>query len=369
MWTPDELDAQAWALLLNLAAQHRVTPLLYFAVQPILAQLPTTTQTMLQERIERLRTRTLWMVTEIKRLLEALSQRGIAAIPLKGVVLAQDIYGSLFAREARDIDLLVRDADVDAAKATLLEQGYHWLEESLSASEQRRYRRHKTHYTLHHEQRGIHLELHWGLLRAPDVADEGLSGWWERAQPRRLWGQNALRFAPEDELLALLLHGSKHGWSDLIWACDLAAWLHSIPNVDWDTLYQRARRCHLDHFVTLGVLMSQRLVGAAFPSAVERAATADGIAAALTDELCADFFGERGAPNELTLTMFRQQMRLRRHWGDQWAYVRYQLDTWQPSPRDQAFLPLPRRFYGLYKLLRPLRMMIQYGTSGLRRKH
>lgn len=342
--------------LAALAAAHRVTPLVYLGGGGAL-------RARLAAPMARVRARNLRLADATRRALLTLAAAGIDAVALKGLTLAERAYGSLFAREVRDLDLLVAPDRLDAARAALMADGYRWLERDFSPRAARSYRRRKTHFTLHDDAHGVHLELHWALLRAPDLAGRRLAEMWERSTPGSFMGAPLRQLAPDDELLMLLLHGSKHGWSDLIWLCDVVAWLRRAPAVDWDALYGRARALRAERFIALGVLMVGALLSVPLPAVAVRPAEQMPGMAALTAAFCADYFGARPPPGALTPDAFRLQMRLRRGAADRIGFIRYQLDAWQPSPRDRAFLKLPPRLHFLYPLVRPLRMAVQYGRG------
>jgi hypothetical protein len=340
----------------ELAALHRVTPLIFIALKSHGTAFLDWDH--LEVRINALRPRNLALAGELKRILSLFKNENIEVIPLKGLTLAQSAYGSLFAREIRDLDILVRPESVDAAREVLTADGFEWLEAYLDARSDADYRRRKTHFTFHQPRRGVHLELHWGLLRAPDIAAADLAPFWERSRDADFLGAPMRVFAPEDELFMLLLHGSKHLWSDLIWLCDLAAFLRVHPDIDWRAVYDRAGAFRARHFIALGVLMASDLLDLAFPTAVLDAARADRAMRQLADELIAGYFDPRPTPPRLTLTEFLRQLRLRAP-IDQPGFIRYQLAIWQPSPADRAFLPLPPRLYFLYNVLRPIRLALK----------
>lgn len=359
---PDPLDPALIAAvhdgrtLSDLAALHRVTPLIYIALKSHRAAFLDWNH--LEAQINALRARNLVLSGELKRILSLFKSENIDVIPLKGLALAQSAYGSLFAREIRDLDLLVRPESVDAARAALLADGFEWLESYLDARADADYRRRKTHFTFHHSGRGVHLELHWGLLRAPDIAAADLPPFWERSRPAAFLGAPMRVFAPEDELFMLLLHGSKHLWSDLIWLCDLAAFLRAHPAIDWRAVHDCAAAFRARRFIALGVLMASDLLDLAFPPAVFDAARADRAMSRLAADLIAHYFDPRPTPPRLTLAAFRRQLRLRAL-RDRPAFIGYQLAIWQPSPADRAFLPLPPRLAFLYHVLRPIRLALK----------
>jgi hypothetical protein len=62
--------------------------------------------------------------TQLDILLNRLESAGIEALVLKGAALGEVVYHDVFQRPSADIDILVARADYEAARTTLLENGY-----------------------------------------------------------------------------------------------------------------------------------------------------------------------------------------------------------------------------------------------------
>jgi hypothetical protein len=353
-----------WARAWTLAAGHRVTPLVYIALQPAISSMPVEIGAQVRAQIDQVRAHNLRIASEVKRLAALLDAAGIPTIPYKGVTLAERAYGSVFAREVRDIDLVVPPEKIDAARDALIGAGYRWLESFLTPRMERTYRAQMTHYIFHHDETGMHVELHWTLMYAPTLKGGALRDLWARTTRGTFWGAPVTLLAADDELWALLLHGSKHGWSDAIWACDVVAWMKRFgADVHWDAIYARADAMGARRFVALGVLMVSAIMGERFADAAripaENDPAAQRIAAAYRRA-----WGMTTDDDGLTLAEFRRQWALRAWWGDRARYVGTQLAVWTPSPRDLAFVRLPRALYGLYPLVRAIR----FGTGYVGRK-
>jgi hypothetical protein len=57
--------------------------------------------------------RNMKMTAELLRILDALKEAGIKAMPLKGPVLAQQLYGDVALRQFSDLDILVAREDAN----------------------------------------------------------------------------------------------------------------------------------------------------------------------------------------------------------------------------------------------------------------
>lgn len=167
----------------------------------------------------------------LREILEALEAAGLCASPLKGPCLAARVYPEPALRPSADLDVLVREADLPVALASLGRSGFHQPPRG-----QEYYRRH--HHHLHLVRADTpHLELHFralvgfgAVLPAEPIlerASAGAEGW--------------LVPSPEDEVLYLLLHAASHLFQRLSWLFDIKLLLRNHPGVDWSAVADRAR--------------------------------------------------------------------------------------------------------------------------------
>ena len=184
------------------------------------------------------------------RLALALGDIGIAAVPLKGAVLADAVYGDIGARQSSDIDLLVARADLDRAVEAAERQG--WREpELLKAGGLPRLHRELFHDSL------PPLELHWRVHWYEDsYADSALA----RAQPAE---DGLLRLQPADELVCLLLVLARDGLSGLRQTVDVAAWWAALGDADTGAAVRAITAEHpqLERAITTAASHAEDLAG------------------------------------------------------------------------------------------------------------
>src|SRR5438309_5482727 len=114
-----------WSLLLDRAYAHQVYPLVYRNLRQLeFSAVPHEVQTELKGTYLANALRNQLFSDELACLLRQLSDAGIPAIPLKGVALAEPLYGDTAARVCSDLDLLVRPAQLHRAIAVILGAGY-----------------------------------------------------------------------------------------------------------------------------------------------------------------------------------------------------------------------------------------------------
>ncbi len=146
-----------------------------------------------------------------QQVIEVLRARGIAAAPLKGPGLGEELHGEAGRRLSSDIDLLVPGARLREAVAVAAELGYEQptdpvQEDGLPL----------LHFAMPHGELPA-VELHWRIH------------WYEdRFAAERLLppvdADGDWRPEPVDRLIALLLYYARDGFTGMRQATDLAAW-------------------------------------------------------------------------------------------------------------------------------------------------
>ena len=71
--------------------------------------------------------------------------------------------------------------------------------------------------------------------------------------------------APEDEVLYLALHGARHLFSELIWLYDLKLLLLRHTDLDWSTIWARARGFRITNALNLTLVFLQQRLGVTPP--------------------------------------------------------------------------------------------------------
>jgi hypothetical protein len=183
-------------------------------------------------------------------------------MPVKGLVLAEELYGSLAARGAGDVDVLVRPDDLAAGRRVLVKLGY--------------WQRPPTFTTLVHEyhdppwyvgtgNQAIRLELHWDLW-ADRFFRSDADGLWARSRAGSLVGRSVRLLSLEDTLLHLAIHRSRSALR-LRWVCDIAELVRRHGgDLDWDAVVERADRIGATTATWMVLSLGERFLGASPPA-------------------------------------------------------------------------------------------------------
>jgi len=113
-----ELD---WEELLQISLRHRVFPIVY---KKIFNYVPIKYQALYDQKYYDIQKKINIGMLELNRILKLTQQNNIDAILLKGLALAEIIYKDIYARQFGDIDLLVKEDDMEKMYYLLNDIGY-----------------------------------------------------------------------------------------------------------------------------------------------------------------------------------------------------------------------------------------------------
>lgn len=348
-----------WDYLYRLARRHAVLPLLYRGLEESApGAAPPETRERLREKFRENATRNTLLAGELARVSRLFGAAGVQLLAYKGPALAVQAYGDLALRRFIDLDVLVRRRDVARAGEQLLALGYG-KPAGLTAAQERFLLRRQHNLAFTRDGGQLTVELHWEVAPEPFASVRLGEGAWERAAAVTLFGAEVKCLSPEDLLLALSVHGTKHLWERLAWVCDVAALLDSRPELDWDFVLGRARDSRVERMLRLALRLAHGLLGAGLPSGV-LAETRDPTVSALACEVASALFdGAEYAPAGFARNV-SFNMRARGRLGEKAAYLRH---IFTPTDGDLAAVRLPAGMNFLYYFLRPVRLALKGGDT------
>ncbi len=340
-----------WASLLQLAEHHGVVPILYQSLSSVSGEVPPASLALLKQRYETNLHRTLFLARELIRILDHFDALGIDVLPYKGLALAETLYGDIALRQAGDIDLLTRPRDLSRIKAALKEVGYspHLL---LNEAEERAYLASGYECAFDSALGRNLLEVQWALQPRFYAVDFEMEAMFRRAIMVSIAGRNMKTPSPEDLFLILSLHAAKHVWGRLIWLCDIAQILKSHA-LNWDWIAETAVSLGIVRILQVTLVLTNRLLGTAIPTAADKNLSADPAALALADEISPQL-GRATPHNAESLSYFRLMMRLRERRADRTRFLQRLAFTSGPGEWKSVRLPAP--LFPLYRLVRLWRL-------------
>ncbi|MGE5374369.1 MAG: lasso peptide biosynthesis B2 protein [Bacteroidota bacterium] len=303
-----------WELLVRLAYDHQVVPLLYRTLESVApGKMPVAVKAELKGQIQVYIQGNLSLTQELIHLLRVFASNGIPVIPYKGPVLAASIYHDLSVRSFGDLDILVREEDVLRTIDMLVASGYEIIRPNslLRTEENARssWIRHLVYdspwayqVVLWNPARQGIIELHWRVTPRY-VFSASPKSLWGDLRPVALSGGSFPSLSPENLLWYLCLHATRHKWTELRWVCDVAELLREYPDLDWQQVTTRAARLGVERRLYLSLLLAKNIMEVPLPRHIEEKISSAPQVRALAKEAMDDLFD--GQDRKTTLANFR----------------------------------------------------------------
>ncbi|HXQ27384.1 MAG TPA: nucleotidyltransferase family protein [Candidatus Acidoferrales bacterium] len=354
-----------WDYLLSEAAVNSITPLLA-------SQLPAAAGAVAPGHLERLKQltranamRCLVLTAELIKIIELFRSERIQAVPYKGPVLAAQAYGDVALREFEDLDIILRQRDMAKANEIVTSLGYRarfpWV---LSAGAPASVV--PGEYNYRDAERAISIELHTEVTLRHFPVPPDLDDLARRLTPVSLSGHDVWTFGAEDMLTLLCIHGSKDFWERISWVADIAEFVQSQSQLDWDQVFRRAEALHARRMLHLGLALAAGLLDAPLPDEVISRTRRDHVAAEVASEIEQRLLARNPRPLDAArIFRYRRQMVEGAFAG--WRYA-LRLAT-VPAEEDWQAVRLSGPLAHLYVVLRPFRLLRKYGSAVRRAPH
>jgi hypothetical protein len=343
----------SWEAVLARGAAHGVLPLLTRNLERLGSPgvpAPVVAALWASNRVNAARNAAL--AEELRRVLVALSNAGVPAIPLKGVALAESLYGEMALRVCSDLDILVPRSMVRRALDALGAMDY--LPELGERSVVDLMLRHDIECGLARGADGTAhvLDLHWGIAWGGSRDEVATTELWNAALDTLFHGIPARALSPEWEVLFLALHAARHRWQGLKWLVDV----HEVclrGGIDWGRVRVAAARFGWEEPLRITLVACHVLFGTPLTVGLD----GEGLPPWLT--LLAD---DPLAPGDWRDAVL--PLRLLRPASQKVRYLFRLLLA--PTMAEYRLVCLPFCLGPLYYLLRPLRLGAKYSVGALR---
>lgn len=230
-----------WQRFLSLVRHHRVVPLVTHILHASVAESPSVefqaVLAELQQASALSAYRALRTLAELRRLVQEFQSNDIAVRVLKGLPLAQSVFGDLALRSTGDIDLLIDESSVLQADRVLRGFGYRGLFpiDRLSPRRLAFYCSHWKDLTYQNPASGFEVDLHWRCFRNREMPGAGLRV--SHGRESVSFGGFRVETLPRTEgLLYLCVHGTLDGWLYLKSLVDVAAQVRNLTARELDSL-------------------------------------------------------------------------------------------------------------------------------------
>jgi hypothetical protein len=255
-----------WDRLQALADRHGLGPLLFWHLSQVCpASVPVARLTAQRALFQKQSAFSLLFTGELLRVIGALRDHGVEAMPFKGPALALKLYGHVALRRFGDLDILVRQRDAWRACDVLEAQGFE-PDLRIPAARRAAFVREDYVRSFHRDVGRTIVELHWGIARRSFAVRYDSDAVWRGLSPMLLHGRPVLMPADEDLLVMLCVHGARHCWDKLEGVASVAQLIRANPGLDWASIWRTSAAMHCRRMVAFGVRLAHDLFETPLPA-------------------------------------------------------------------------------------------------------
>ncbi|HXJ06099.1 MAG TPA: nucleotidyltransferase family protein [Candidatus Acidoferrum sp.] len=345
-----------WPVLFELAEDHGVLGLLAIRLRDCSeAAVPTKIAQELRERHRAHVLLTLRLTAEMFRLLNCFASPGLATLVIKGPVLAERGYGDPNSRQYRDLDLIVRDADILRVSELMIGLGYEprVLSSAIQAKKA------PGEYAFRQASTKLLVEFHTELTFRYHPRPIPLERLFKRQARVKIDAREIPALSPEDELILICIHGAKHFWERLNYIADVAA-LVSKQELDWKRVRLAADEVGAERMLCVGLRLAADVLGASLPEESTASVRTDPAVVRIARQVLQWLpAGGSAPPGIFTRAIFR----IRMHGGffSGPAYL-FRL-SFSPTEEDWVEGAENKRHWFLEAVGRPFRLARKYGRD------
>ena len=257
---PSDLTAPEWQTMLDQASVQGLT----FWLQGF-PGLPASLREQVHQECLGMTARNLALAGELRMLLRAFRDHGIPCLPLRGLALAERLYGSVPPRPMGDIDLLVRKEDLARIQALFQDLGFSEMDRRPGFAG-------AFSYTLKFfVERSVMVivEPHWTIAYPPFADRIDMEAVWSRCTRARVVGEETLSLGREDLLVHLCLHLTHRDDAPFLWLYELDRYLREEAGaMRWDLFVSVSREARVEQLVGHALNEAVSNLGAPVPSVV-----------------------------------------------------------------------------------------------------
>lgn len=310
--------------------------------------------------------RNMVLTNELLKILDLLNTRSILAVPFKGPVLADVVYGSDSLRIFSDIDILVQTSEAVSALKVLQGAGYR-LVDNLDEKYADFYVEIEHAFNLQSPDGKINIDLQWKLLGIYTPEPLTLEKFKDRLIDVKFAGKDIAHLACEDLLFYLCVHGTKDGWKKFEWICCIAELLRKYPNLDWDRIIHTAEKESCVNKFMVGIYLAFTLCKAPLPESMEHKISKDGNLKSLSKPFMDIFFSNKSIVPDFTNNPRFSPIHLRVQ-DDIQNKLRFVLrQIFRPTAKEIRLWPVPVKLTFLYYIFRPVRLLWRIITYAIKK--
>lgn len=243
---PLSREDQVWETIIRDATAQDLLPLLsrYLKASDVSRRPPAALLDQINENIVGLVARNVLLAQELASILEAFEAREVACVPMRGLALAELLYGDIAARPMGDLDLLVRKEELQGVATILKGLGFRELDHRPGFARAFSYA-----LEFFKDRHGwVIVEPHWTIAYPPFVDRVDMEAVWKRCKRGRIVGVETWLLDPVNLLVHLCLHLIHQGEHvPLLWFYEIDRLIRQEnAALDWAEVSRLARQSGLE---------------------------------------------------------------------------------------------------------------------------
>lgn len=344
-----------WELVYDISVRQRTFPLLYETINKVL---PEKVPNQILDKLKSIYTENskynFYLSFFLTKLLRLLKENKIDAIPFKGPVLAEKVYGAIGRRFFVDLDILVSRADAQAAWNVLTRIGFT-PEIEIDDRLKRKYIDNEDDVTFFSRTVGVKVELHWelsGNYLVKPLLFENISN---SLKPIVFNSERIRCLSDELLMLYLCIHGAKHEWEYLELICSIAELIKKNSGLNWYLIDDLAKKWRCRILLDLGLYLAWHLLGVSIPEEIQKRIVSQHNLSRIAQNVIVKMFQKNTKFSDRSSRFSSFHLSVRDSRADKLRYV-LRL-AFSPTQKEWEYFPLPPKFFFLRYLLRPLRLI------------
>jgi hypothetical protein len=198
---------------------------------------------------------------EVVKILALLKKNHMEAIPLKGAVASELIFGDPGLYLSTDIDILIRSKDLAGVSEVLLKAGYE-KNEGISENDLL-----SSHYHFIFRKDRHHFEVHWNLVkRYFQIPSEF---WWKDVHKTVYEGTEITELSAERYIMYTVFRLFDHGFRPLKFFVLISEIINKYQDeIDWGELLTLSRRYKMERLMLFTLRLIHDVLGTDMPANV-----------------------------------------------------------------------------------------------------
>jgi len=349
-----------WDKFVKICIRHKVLPLVFRnLVLFCKASFPEELKTELENTyIFENSLHNFFLVEQLFFILDLLKKNEITAVPFKGPVLAENVFGDVGLRRYLDLDIFISKKDVQAAVDILMGNGFVPEDGALPEGRGKKaYLDRVVTLSLVRPDKQVSIDLQWDISNRfsnVPILLEDAKGHIEQVEMNK---RPVANLGPEILLCYLCLHGTKHRWLTLDSVCCVFELIRA-RDIDWHLTLRFAKRIHCTLVLLTGLYLARDLLGAKLPAHINQKIDQDkrlkSLAGKVYEGLFSDYRETMTKPEKFDPFLFQ----VKDGFPDKILYCIKILCI--PSKEDLRVFPLPESLSFIRYILRPLRLLTKY---------